>query len=324
MLRSWMIGSAITAIVLVWGVREYARRTRWFDEPNDRSSHDESVPMGGGIGIVLPCGLYLLWALVTQPDVAPFGWNGLVALLLVSALGWIDDRSMLEPWVRLPLHVCAGLLIGLALLRLDLLGIDLPSVVLLLWWIFWTASMINVVNFLDGTDGLVGMQALIYALFCAVIFQSEPAALTFAYVLGAATIGFLLFNWPPASIFMGDVGSGALGVMFVLLGAWTMQARGWTVLHAFSPLAVLFVDEVITILVRVRRGDVVWRAHREHVYQLIVQSGRGHGDVAILYGLISVTGAMLSLFGPRGPLDFLALLGIYLAVVFMVLITLRT
>ena len=187
-------------------------------------------------------------------------------------------------------------------------------------WTFVSVASINVVNFMDGIDGLIGMTALAFALFSGLALSPGPEALG-AFAIAGAAFGFLLFNRPPARIFMGDVGSYALGATFVLLGLWTMAVRGWSLAHAFLPLGPLVVDEVLTMASRVARGENLAQAHRTHVYQVLANSGWGHGPVAASYAAASAGLAALSLLGPAEPGPFFVLAtGAMLALVALMLL----
>lgn len=279
-LASWLLTSL---------VRRYALKYAVLDLPNSRSSHQVPTPRGGGVGIIGP----IIVALLAAPMAGVsrvFCAAGAVAIGLVAALGWIDDHRSLSVRTRLAGHLGAGLVVAAIAAgeAVQPFGDVVPAAVSAIWWIFWTISAINVVNFIDGTDGIIGLQALVFGLFslAAAGLPVSPAAVLGAALAGAA-LGFLLLNWAPARIFMGDVGSGSLGVVFVVLGVVTIRQEGWTVVHAFLPLMPIFADEVLTMGRRVARGEALSEPHRTHVYQRLVQAGWGHGRVAMLYGVLA-------------------------------------
>lgn len=279
-LASWLLTSL---------VRRYALKHAVLDLPNSRSSHQVPTPRGGGVGIIVPIIVTLLAA--PMLGVSPvFCVAGAAAIGLVAALGWVDDHRSLSVRTRLAGHIGAGLVVAAMAAGegVQPFGSVAPAALSGLWWIFWTVSAINVVNFIDGTDALIGLQALVFGLF-SLAGAGLPVSLSAALgaALAGAALGFLLLNWPPARIFMGDVGSGSLGVVFAVLGVLTMRQVEWTVVHAYLPLMPIFADEVLTMGRRIARGETLSEPHRTHVYQRLVQAGWSHARVAALYGMLA-------------------------------------
>lgn len=319
------IGSLLAGWMVTGLMRRYALANSVLDVPNDRSSHEIPTPRGGGVGIVLP----VLLALVAAPAILLGSGAGLVAaaaVLIVAAIGWLDDHRPLGVKSRLVGHVAAGALV--AFFAVDAAAhpfhVVVPLAVAGLWWVFWTVSSINVVNFIDGIDGIIGLQVLVFGLYAiaATGMDVSPASVVGAALAGAS-IGFLLFNWSPARIFMGDVGSGSLGVAFVLLGVFTIIEAGWTAVHAFLPLMPIFVDEVLTMARRVARGESLSEPHRTHVYQRLVQAGFGHGPVAAFYGILAVACGAWGLMVPTNEVAFWVGAVVALVAVFVLLAALR-
>ena len=182
------------------------------------------------------------------------------------------------------MHILTGVAVGWVARDIGAgLGAPVAGELVFVWWVFWTVSAINVTNFMDGIDAIIGLQIVVFAAFSAWSLTGNPFGLSLAGVSLGASVGFLIFNWPPARVFLGDVGSGVAGLLFVLLGALTAADRQWTVAHAFLPLLPLFADELITMARRVRRGESLITPHRSHVYQRLVQAYPGHGKVALGY-----------------------------------------
>lgn len=306
------LAATLASIVIVRWVRSYALRREWLDVPTARSSHEAPTPRGGGLGFAVP--IVAALGLAPLAGVAPgVAWPAGLALAGVAGAGWLDDRRGVPIGGRLLVHVGAGIVLAWIAHRLGA-GLGMSAAPAAAWWIFWTVSAINVVNFMDGIDGLIGLTAAIFAAFAALALTIPPEAgagdgavfpASLAIVALGAVLGFLRYNWPPASIFMGDVGSGTLGALFVLLGIASVAALDWTILHAFLPLTPLFSDEVMTMGRRLSRGERLWVAHRSHVYQRLVQAGWSHGRVAFLYGAVSVLGAGIALGLPRTTGPFL-------------------
>ncbi|MBW3661422.1 MAG: hypothetical protein KY397_07315 [Gemmatimonadetes bacterium] len=282
------IASVVSSAGVVWLVRTAAGRRGWLDVPNRRSLHEGPIPRGGGIGIVAV--LIPVLAGLALTGFMPLRLAaGAVAMALTTLVGGIDDVRTLNIAPRLLTHVAAGVLVAWIALQVPVepFHLGLSEGALVVWWMFWTVSTINVVNFMDGTDGLVGLQAVVFGLFL-LLAGDSTVTLVFAVSLTGAALGFLLFNWSPASIFLGDSGSGALAIAMVLGGIFTLQDRSWSIFHAFLPLMPLFADALTTTIHRAWRGEKLWIAHRTHVYQLLVQGGWSHARVALLYGAASV------------------------------------
>jgi Fuc2NAc and GlcNAc transferase len=276
---------ALLSWLLVGAARRYALRHQILDHPGPRASHTQPTPRGGGLGLVAAALLVLL----TLPGVrlsAPL-LLALAGVVLTAAIGWLDDRRSLGVRARLLAHVIAGT----ALLPLALWPTAVPAwmgVLAGFWWAFWAVSAINVINFMDGIDGLIGSQALIFGAHLSLGGQPGGLAATIGLCLAGASAGFLLWNWPPARIFLGDVGSGALGLLFVLGGLLLMREGRASIVTAFLPLYPIFLDASVTLLRRLRRGEPVAEAHRSHLYQRLANGSWGHARVTLLYAAVSL------------------------------------
>lgn len=276
--------------LIAWGVAAWvhhrAEALRLVQAPNHRSSHVQPTPNGGGLGIVVAgslAGIVLVlhsgWTL---------GWFVLGIAALLAAVGLRDDLQHLPARVRfgVQVSVCAGLLFSLGDLPSISFGTGLDfevsswvlSGLLLLTGVWW----INLFNFMDGIDGIAGAQAFFMLLGGAVLsawvnaeVMSSPVWMLMLCVV-AATVGFLLLNWPPAKIFMGDVGSTWLAFMVFALALLSVQA-GWLSYAVWLVLAAVFVtDATVTLLTRMLRGERWHEAHRSHAYQRL--SRRWQGD----------------------------------------------
>jgi UDP-N-acetylmuramyl pentapeptide phosphotransferase/UDP-N-acetylglucosamine-1-phosphate transferase len=288
------------------------RMLKVLDQPNFRSLHSRPVPRTGGLGLM--CGILFSWMFL--PGIAPLlVWISVVLLVTVS---FADDVWGLSVWVRLMTHVAVAVWFSIAALA-DSHGwaVAVAAAVAITW-------MINLYNFMDGSDGLAGGMALI-GFSCYGIAAWSTGNESFAIInfcIGAAAAAFLLFNFHPARIFMGDAGSIPLGFLAAVLGM-TGWADGiwpfWFPLLAFSPF---IVDASVTLAKRGLRGEKVWEAHREHYYQRMVQSGLGHRNTAV-YSYILMLGAGASAIwamqqptGVRLGTAF-AWAGIYLVVLYL-------
>ncbi len=272
------MSTAATAVLLpVLG------RLRSLDRPNERSSHETPTPKGAGLavmGVLLSAWAVFLW-LAPKPDGGAL--LVLAAALALAGISWLDDLRGLSPVPRLTAQAAAvavGIwaLAGEAPVFQGLLSPWLDRIATGLVWLWF----INLFNFMDGIDGMAGGEAasLGLGLFLLASFAAlDPAVGDPALLATAACLGFLVWNWHPARIFLGDVGSVPLGFLFgwLLLGA---AARGYWAPALILPLYYL-ADSTLTLLRRLARGELVWRAHREHFYQRAVQRGLSHADVVL-------------------------------------------
>lgn len=296
----------IIAGLLSWGltglVRRYTFRRGILDIPNARSSHLVATPRGGGLAMVVVF-LASLLLLALQGAV---GAKTAVALigggLLVAGVGWLDDRRGLPPGTRAVVQGLAALwalgwLGGLPSLDLGVTRLFLGPVGFLLGLvgIVWC---INLYNFMDGIDGLAGAEAVTVAGMAALLLAGKKAGLFPAAgatgiaaeaagiaLVGAllvpAAAGFLAWNWPPAKIFMGDVGSGFLGFTFGTLAVASENSGALPLVVWVLLLGVFVVDATATLLRRIRRGERWTEAHRTHAYQLAVQARWTHKQATL-------------------------------------------
>jgi UDP-N-acetylmuramyl pentapeptide phosphotransferase/UDP-N-acetylglucosamine-1-phosphate transferase len=244
------------------------------DRPNERSSHRVPTPRGGGIAVI--GSLLVAWIALIRTGSAPPGVFGIVlGAVLLAAVSWLDDLRGLPPVLRL-LAQAAAVAIGVFVLPGPQNAFHLAAIGLL--WIWW----INLFNFMDGIDGLAGSEAAAIGagllLFAGVGAGADPALRMLAAAVTGAATGFLVWNWSPARIFLGDVGSVPLGYVlgYLLLD---LAVRGHWTIALILPLYFL-ADATITLARRLLRGERVWLAHREHFYQQAVHRGLGHAAVA--------------------------------------------
>lgn len=279
-----LLGLALLSAALTWAARVYALRRQLLDQPGERRSHSVATPRGGGIAIVISLLVAAAVAACVRPDAAVSLAVASLGLALVAGIGWWDDHRPLPAMRRLLVHFLAAALLA------GLVKMHGGSWLLSLLVLFFTASLINIWNFMDGINGIASSQAVIVALGFATVLP-WPYSLV-AVVLGLACLGFLPFNFPQARIFMGDVGSGALGyaVAAVLAVAAVHTDINWILL--LLPLSAFLVDAGFTLLARMLSGQRWMEPHTQHVYQRAVQAGASHAQVTGMYfvlGLFSIT-----------------------------------
>jgi glycosyltransferase WbpL len=279
---------AMLATVLVtWAgtgaVRRSAFRHQLLDIPNARSSHATPTPRGGGLAIVvayLASVALLFWAgLLAARVAAAFAGGG----ALIAAVGYADDHRALSARTRFAVHAIAAvwavaLIGGLTDGSMRIFGLhgSLAGIAIAFLAITW---MTNLFNFMDGIDGIAASEAVFVACASAFIgwrHGADPGLVISALALAAASLGFLSWNWPPARIFMGDVGSAFLGFSLAAL-AIAMCARDALPIEVFVILGGVFiVDATVTLLRRLVRGDRWYEAHRSHAYQHLARRWKGH------------------------------------------------
>jgi UDP-N-acetylmuramyl pentapeptide phosphotransferase/UDP-N-acetylglucosamine-1-phosphate transferase len=291
----WNLGvvAAVTAIgawVLVGAVRWYALRRGVLDRPNERSSHTVPTPRGGGLGAVialLAAGVAAALHAGVRPDAVALVAGAVAAVALV---GWLDDHGGLSVRARLAVHLAAGVAVSLCAAVARPAGDVLPTWAWAAWWVFWAISSINVVNFMDGIDGLIGSQLVLFGTYVATLGAAGSVARALGLLLAAASAGFLAWNWAPARIFLGDVGSGSLGLAAAVAGMAVVQRGEVSVVRAFLPLLPLFADAASTLVRRGLRGERVWSAHREHLYQRLANGPWSHAATSVAFGLAALAG----------------------------------
>lgn len=274
-LYAFLASFALTglAVRLVLG---YLRHRQILDHPNERSSHTRPTPRGGGLAVtpVILLGWLLLGATGLMLSGQWVVMGGALALLILS---WRDDRVSLPARTRLLVHlaaVAAGLyaLPARELIFQGWLPLWADRTLAALLWIWF----LNLYNFMDGIDGITGIETLCIAGGLWWMSASQPQAA----VLAGASVGFLMWNWHPAKIFLGDSGSVPLGY---LLGWLLLRMAGdglWA--PALILPAYYLADATITITKRALRREKIWQAHRQHFYQRAVQGGSSHARVSVM------------------------------------------
>lgn len=293
-------------LLIAAAVRRYAVSRALLDPVEGRRLHRIPTPRGGGLAMVLPV-LATLLGLAVAAGGRPGDFAPTAALALVALVGWMDDHRGLPVLPRLGAHAMAGLL--LATWIGQLLPANAAGGLLLVLAFLLVVTSINLTNFMDGANGMVTLPAIAVGALAVwgaarwpAVLGAEAALLTtLGAVLAGSALGFLPWNWPRARLFMGDVGSGALGLCFALLVLQAAVVEPRLALAMLLLLAPLWLDASLTLLGRAWRRERVWIAHRQHLYQWWVRCGASHATVSLAYLLAGVTGVLWIL--PALPAD---------------------
>jgi len=285
----------VASILLTGVVRRFALASGLVDIPNPRSSHSRATARGGGLSIVL----------VTTAAVIALAVKGVASRDLVTAVvvgggavalvGFLDDRHSVRPAVRFIVHACAALwavcwlgglpplLVGDHLVKLGAAGYVIG--VLAIGWV------LNLFNFMDGIDGIAGTEAVFITYAAALVGligggANEVTAV--ALILTLASGGFLCWNWPPAKVFMGDVGSGYLGYVIAVCALAAGRSNPVAIWVWLILGGAFFVDATVTLVRRLLRGERAYEAHRSHAYQWLARRWRSHGKVTLALLIVNL------------------------------------
>lgn len=281
----------LAAVLGTWAVVRCARKYGWVAKPNNRSSHKVPTPRGGGIaiGLTFAAGLIVLWAIKAVPPQLFFAFLG--GGFMVAFISLLDDRRNVHVGIRLAVQFVAvawalffigdmsTMNIGYRIWHLDFLTHLVPL------GMVW---MINMYNFMDGIDGLAGSEAVIVGgvggTFLAVVGAWDLALVS--WVIAAATGGFLIFNWPPAKIFMSDVGSILLGFAFIVLAVASERSGALPFFIWLILLMAFVVDASLTTIRRFVKGEKWFTGHHNFGFQQLLKRGLSHKQVTL--GIIGV------------------------------------
>jgi len=286
---SWLAVGFFAAILSYFSclkVMALAERSGMIALPGERQSHLRATPTGAGLGLMFSIVVTTLCLelMLSLPD---FWWqNILPGVLLLTFIGWRDDK--------LPVSTLLRLLIQLAV-SIWLIGFG--------WWefslkavVFWTGAIVvlvwlmNMYNFMDGSNGMAGFQGVFTGLTMAVFFQlsGAHAMALIAVAVAASCAGFLPLNFPNARVFMGDASSVPLGFIFASFTLYGLQTGSLSLPISILIMSVFLVDASLTLLARVIRGERWYTAHAQHVYQRLIVKGWSHRRVLLVYQAINV------------------------------------
>lgn len=293
---------AIISYLGVWIIRRYAERRQILDHPSERSSHALPTPRGGGVAIVLLVTGAGLWSM-SEAD-----WKRSLVYLLcglvIAFLGWRDDLHSLSPRVRFAVQglVAAASIWGLGYfdsVTIPLFGKLQLGIVGIVITFLWIVGLTNAYNFMDGIDGMAGGVAfaagLGWALLTAnIAYLANSFVFWIALAIAASSLGFLVHNWQPAKIFMGDVASTFLGYSFAVMPMLASDREGDALMLGTLLLWTFIMDAGVTFIRRAVRRENVFAAHRTHLYQRLVIGGYSHAQVSVLYIVLTLVALRLA------------------------------
>jgi UDP-N-acetylmuramyl pentapeptide phosphotransferase/UDP-N-acetylglucosamine-1-phosphate transferase len=287
----------IVSALLTWAAIRYAHRHQLIDLPGQRRSHAVPTPRGGGIGIVasiVVCGFLPAFAASVSSYPLPLWWL-LPPVAGVALVGWIDDHGGLPARTRFAMHCfAAAWIFGAPLLVLAVMspylsdagsmdvwlavGVALGVTIAIVW-------SINLHNFMDGINGILALQSIfVFSVLAALMSARESSTAAGVLVVWAAAVaGFLPFNFPRARIFMGDVGSGVLGLLVAIAVLWQITIPSIALTSGIVLCSAFVTDATCTLLSRMLGGRRWYSAHREHLYQWLVRCGYSHARVVAFY-----------------------------------------
>jgi len=302
-----LVGFATAAAGTWWLLRPDVGLTS-LDVPNERSMHSVAVPRGGGLAVLAG----LLFSLAVVSFSVGFSWPAAAiffALLLIAGISFVDDRKSLGVAPRLAVHFIAA---GVALWGADLVplalaypggAVALTPVVATVLSALAVVWLTNLYNFMDGMDGFAGGMAVIgFATIALLAGTQAPLLGAIALLTSAAAAGFLVFNFPPAQIFMGDVGASALGFLAAALILWgdVVGVFPWWI--GTLAFAVFIVDATVTLIRRGCARQRIWKAHRSHFYQRLVAIGWSQPRAVMLHYVLMLLASMSALLANGGSL----------------------
>ncbi len=292
--------------LLTYAGVEIVRRLSWRWKivalPNERSLHNVPIPQGGGLAIVaVYLAFYLASVFVGKLE---FSWSYFFGAVLIVIISWLDDVFSISFIWRFIVHSIAALaVVGVLGYFQEIdnpywgkLNLGVIGPVLTFFWIVW---LTNAYNFMDGIDGLAGIQAVTagFGWLIAGYILGVGDTGFLGGLLAFSGLGFLIINWQPAKIFMGDVGSAFLGYNFAVLPLLASKERNdiqvSLVITAIVVVWLFLWDTYFTLVKRIILGEKIWQAHRGHIYQRFVTRGLSHQKVALGYGFASLINVII-------------------------------
>lgn len=308
-----LISSFILGVIGGLVIARFGKRLGLVDQPSERSSHAHPIPKGAGIGILVVFVFSALWWQIP--------WTLWIPAFIVSMISLLGDYREISFKIRLAVQVgSAAIFSGSVFFGKSMSELSGGMIVLLfVFGVLFITATANYYNFMDGINGIAGLTGVI-AFSCLGLFglleNKDIVWILMAFSIAAACLGFLPLNFPRAKVFMGDAGSVLLGFLFASWVLWFSQ----TLLEFIALVSFLFpfyADELSTLIVRIKDGDRLTKAHRRHIYQILVnQAGLSHVIVTLFYGFIQIVVAILAWLAIREGLILLIGLLIFLSGIF--------
>lgn len=298
-----------------WIIARFGHSFSLIDKPNERSSHSEPMPKGGGIGILIVFVLGALWWHIPQSLWIP--------ALIVSLISLLADFRDVSFKIRLIIQIgSAAIFSGYVYFRISTQDLSLViSIFLFIFGILYLTATANYYNFMDGINGIAGLTGVIAFSFLGLfgLFEGKDLSwVAMAFCIAVVCLGFLPLNFPRAKVFMGDVGSVLLGFLFASWVLWFSQTLlEFVVLTSF--LFPFYADELSTLLVRIKERESLTKPHRRHIYQILAnQAQLSHTIVTIFYGFLQIIVAVLAwLVMRKGMIMLMGLLAFFSGLFFL-------
>ena len=299
----WCLTAVCGSAVLTRQLIDWARARGMMDLPNERGSHARPTPRGGGLAIVAVVSVAALLAAVLHPESLEPLAGAVLPALAVAVVSWCDDVRSVPIRVRFGVHFAAAVAATAVLgpvERIDLGSLGSIELGVAAWplTVLWIVGLINAFNFMDGIDGIAGITALAggIAMAAAAWISGATAIGAVAAAFGAASLGFLMWNWPPARVFMGDVGSTFCGMLLAVLPlAVGGEAKPRVLTVAVFVMWPFIFDTGFTLLRRLANRENIFQPHRSHIYQRLAIAGWPHRVVSGLYGGLASMAAVIAI-----------------------------
>ncbi len=313
-----LISLAVTKFSIRW-----AHQRDLIDRPNHRSSHTTPTPRGGGVALVLA--LYVGLAAAAALDM--ISWRPLALMLCglpIAIVGYADDILTLSARTRLlvqALCAAAALWVLSPIPALTLFGFVVPVQVATVLYFLGIIWLTNLYNFMDGIDGIAAFETIAIGLCWIALLGLSHALIPLVLIF--STLGFLYFNWPPARIFMGDVGSAFCGFVVGALALFYAGDQQTSVLLWLIPASAFIVDATVTLIVRILRGQRPGVAHRSHAYQHAARKLGKHLPVSTAFFILSTLWlGVIALWVHNGSAEVSAEIGFLVAIIPLVIVAL--
>jgi UDP-N-acetylmuramyl pentapeptide phosphotransferase/UDP-N-acetylglucosamine-1-phosphate transferase len=289
----------VASFVFTWLIKKISLKTNVLDMPNERSAHSVPTPSGGGLAIIIVWYI-AVFILFSRKVISLPLFSALLCGIPIALIGMVDDIRKISPYLRLLIHALFASLavyylgrisnidLGFIVLKKSLL-LDVVAVMGVVWFI-------NLFNFLDGIDGYLGAEIIFICIAAYILF-----GLNLPLVLAAATAGFLLMNWQPARIFLGDAGSTFLGFTIGIFTIYYQNTNQASLIIWLMLTSVFWVDATVTLFRRIFNKEKISVAHNKHAYQRIVQSGFSHQKTVLSAMVINCLIFILILMASRYP-----------------------